>query len=115
MELIENEKPKKPPTQHEKILNWFKQHKKLNRIQAREELRLFELSARICELEAKGHEFIHEPNKVLDEYGRNSNCINYIYVPQDKFYSQDVPEPQDNTVKQIGLGIDLPQNENNFW
>ena len=42
---------KKPLSQKDRILHWFKYHKKLDRLQALQHLGIFELSARIVELE----------------------------------------------------------------
>ena len=67
---------KKPLSQKDRILHWFKYHKKLDRLQALQHLGIFELSARIVELEQKGYIFNKKSKTKKNKYG-HYNCVEY--------------------------------------
>lgn len=56
--------------QTDRILHWFEDHDKLSRFQALKELGIFELSARICDLERKGFMFIKIKKTRMNKYGK---------------------------------------------
>lgn len=48
---------KQKETQYERIIKWFDNHETLTRIEAYEQLGIFEAPARICDLKRQGYQF----------------------------------------------------------
>ena len=67
-------------TQKQSIIQWFKEHTTLNRLEAFTELGIFELSARICELKKAGHTFKKEQKSKLNRYGKQFYFTEYTRV-----------------------------------
>ena len=67
-------------TQKQSIIQWFKEHHTLNRLEAFTELGIFELSARICELKKEGYYFSKEQKSKSNRYGKKFKYIEYTRV-----------------------------------
>ena len=71
-------------TQKQSILQWFKEHHTLNRVEAFTELGIFELSARICELKKAGYFFKKEQKSKLNKYDKRFYFVEYTRVKGNK-------------------------------
>ena len=67
----------KPPNQRERVLDWLKQGKTLTRYEALTELGIFELSARIVELQQQGNKITSKMIKVQNRWGEKCNVASY--------------------------------------
>ena len=55
--------------QKDRIIQYLKEYKSIDRLKALTELGIFELSARICELKSKGYKFNIIQNSKINRYG----------------------------------------------
>ena len=67
-------------TQKEVILLWFKENSTLNRAISAFELGIFELAARICELEQQGYRFERKSVKLRNRYNKPYSCTEYKLI-----------------------------------
>lgn len=67
-------------TQHQKILDYFKNHKTLNRLESVYHLGIFELPSRICELKRKGYKFKIKMITALNLAGDKIKCKEYTLL-----------------------------------
>ena len=67
----------KPNTQAGRLLNHLEQGKTINRLEALIELAIFELSARIIDLEMAGFIIKKERKSVFNRFGEKTNVTEY--------------------------------------
>jgi len=70
----------KHPTQHERLLAYFLTGRTLTRLDAYRLLGIVELSARVIDLERKGHRIYRERVPVTNRYGETVRVMRYEYV-----------------------------------
>ena len=66
--------------QKKRILEWFKEHRTLDRLQAFTKLGIFELSARICELKRAGYNFDKRNMQSVNKYGDRFSYVEYRII-----------------------------------
>ena len=71
---------KRAPTQHERLLAYFLTGRTLTRLNAYRLLGIFELSARIIDLEKQGHRIHRERVPIQNRYGETVRVMQYKYV-----------------------------------
>lgn len=64
-------------TQCKRIIDYLCVHGSINRLKASKKLGIFELSARICDLQRKGFAFNKKPFKGISEFGYPFHCVEY--------------------------------------
>jgi len=64
-------------SQKDRVIEFIKQTGSVTRIEALTELGIFELSARIVDLEKEGFEFIKTPYTIKNKYGESVRMISY--------------------------------------
>ena len=67
-------------TQSERLLNHLKQGNSINRLSALVDLGIFELSARICDLQKLGYSIDKETVKVTNRFGEACRVTRYSMV-----------------------------------
>ena len=67
----------KRPSQRQRIVNYMREHGSINRLESCTELFIFELSARITELESKNWIFEKSWKSVKNRYGETKTFVEY--------------------------------------
>ena len=69
-------------TQAERLLDWLQAGNKVTRLTALVELGIFELSARVIDLEARGYVIDRKRIRVTNRFGEAANVAEYWLEPQ---------------------------------
>ena len=73
---------KKRPNQRERIVAYIKDKGSITRLESCTELFIFELSARITELERRGWIFDKSWESVKNSYGETKNFVRYAIISE---------------------------------
>jgi len=67
-------------TQKERLLNYLKQHGKINPLQSWQALGIYRLSAVILDLRKDGHDIQTVNTPVKNQFGEKCNVATYVYT-----------------------------------
>lgn len=73
---------RKRPSQRQRIVDYMREHGSINRLESCTELFIFELSARITELESKNWIFEKTWKSVKNSYGETKTFVEYRIIKE---------------------------------